>query len=163
MSLPIRLPARTPRPSCPRALLVLLCLGVLALSPGGCRSTHFPDNPKEHPLAKRLREADPYYLLLANGVFSRVVAVQPPATASESVRAIKEKHWARLESLAEPGSITAFLRAEGLAEVADGIQIALAALAGQKPSTASAALEADAVKQGLIEAYYGLFPATPAP
>ncbi len=155
-------PCLTVRGSSSLPILLLLWLLLTTVGSTGCRSTHFPENPKEHPLARKLRESNPYYLMLANGVFSRVVAIQPLETTSANLKRIKNQLWPRLEPLATPAEIETLLRSEQLTGVADAVKASRAALASQRPADADPGLEAGAVKQGLIEAYYGFFPPTPA-
>jgi hypothetical protein len=139
-------------------LLLPLLLG-LTLSAAACRSTHFPDHPQEHRLARELAAApDPYYKFLANGVFSRLAGLPPEATTKGLLRQLKEQHWKHLEHLTTSQAVVAELRRRGLPQVADTIQTALQALAAQRPAAPDPKLEAAAVKQGLIEAYYGFFP-----
>ncbi len=142
-------------------LLLLGCLLLGGLAATSCRSTKFPDHPQEHRLAVELRQAPhPYYRLLANGVFSRTVGLQPPEEAKRMLAEIKTDHWAALATMDAAPAITTYLRGHGLNAVADAIQAAMDALANQQPSPLDGKLEAAAVKQGLIQAYYGLFPPT---
>ncbi|MCZ7639403.1 MAG: hypothetical protein M5U12_27190 [Verrucomicrobia bacterium] len=95
-------------------LLLPLLLG-LTLSAAACRSTHFPDHPQQHRLAEALAAApDPYYKLLANGVFSRLAGRLPEATTKEWLRQIKEQHWKHLEPLASAQAVVTELRDRGL-------------------------------------------------
>ena len=71
---------------------------------------------------------------------------------------IKERHWKKLEPLRTSAEIVTHLRDQGLPQAATAIQTSLNALAAQRPAALDANLEATAVKQGLIEAYYGFFP-----
>lgn len=146
----------------PRSLASLLFLPLLlglTLSAAACRSTHFPDHPQKHRLAEALAAApDPYYKLLANGVFSRLAGRLPETTTKDWLRQIKEQHWNHLEKLPSSQAVVTELRDRGLPQVADTVQTALKALASQRPATLDPKLEAAAVKQGLVEAYYGFFP-----
>jgi hypothetical protein len=139
--------------------IIALSLLMAACAPVGCRSTHFPEHPTEHRLAKELAAAPhPYYKFLANGVFGRAVAVQPRAAAQQMLKDLKEKQWPEVEPLKSSAEIAAYLRAHDAAPLAQAIDDSQRALASQQPATLETELEATAVKQGFIEAYYGLFP-----
>ncbi len=141
----------------PRRLAVLALL--MALGLGACSTTKFPENPEAHRLYEELEAApDEYYFLIRTGVRSRVLGLAED-TARAALGAI-EARWDEIDPLSTTDALLGYLQTNGPQALAAPIEETLAQNAGSRPDGgADAALEAGAVKQGLIEAFYEIEPA----
>lgn len=128
----------------------LLLLPLAALGPAGCGGV--PRNAARTRYSKQLEHAQPYYKTLRTGIFSRTVTLQPESYAWQLLQSVA-KHWDALDDLASAEKLAAFLDAQKLQPLALRVRQALKAGLRERPKNADPALEAGAIKQGLLEAY----------
>lgn len=128
---------------------LMVLLGLAA-----CSTTKFPENPEAHRLYEELQAApDEYYFLVRTGVRSRVMGLDE-AAARAALDAVAAR-WDAVDPLMTTDALLAFLRTNDLAILVPPIEETLAQNAASRPAGgADARLEAAAVKQGLIEAFY---------
>ncbi len=125
----------------------------LAMTLSSC-ATQFPEKPPAHPIARKIQEAGgPYYFNVQQGVFSRVVAIQPENLMRALLSAV-EARWDDVDSLETSDALVNYFRARGLAPLAERIEETLSKNAQRKPSDFDHRLEARAIKQGLVEVFY---------
>lgn len=139
------MPSRLVRHAAPLVLAGL----VLA---AGCTSTKFPENPEAHPLYTQVQAAGPYYANVRAGVKSRVLGLMPETLLRATLSAV-EARWAEIDALDAPEPIAAYLRAHGLAPVAEAVDATLRLNADRAPAPPDARLAAGAVKLGLLDAF----------
>ncbi|MFQ5929503.1 MAG: hypothetical protein ACE5NA_04435 [Nitrospiraceae bacterium] len=133
------------------ARLVPLVLLMMALS--SC-TTKFPENPEKHRLFKELQAAShEYYFLVRKGVASRVMGIQPEAQMRELLRAL-EARWGDVDSLDASDALINYFRANGLAPIAERVEETLSRNEPSRPPDLDPRLEAGAIKQGLVDAFY---------
>ncbi len=131
--------------------LATLVLLMLALS--SC-ATQFPEEPPAHPITRKIQEAGgPYYFSVQQGVFSRVVAIQPEDLMRALLSAV-EAQWGDIDALDTSGALISYFRAHGLAPIAERIDETISKNAQTRPLDFDHRLEARAIKQGLVNAFY---------
>ena len=143
-------------PSAAHASLVsVVTLVLLTVALSACATvTKFPENPEEHPLLKRLQEwPHPYYFMVERGVFSRLVGLQPEALMRTLLSAV-EARWPDISRLQTPDALMTYFRTTGLAPIAERLEVTLASNAANRPSDGDSRLEAEAIKKGLVAAFY---------
>lgn len=143
---------------CRRAAPLTAAAILLALL-AACTTTRFPENPEQHRLYGELLAAGhEYYFNVGAGVKSLVLGILPESEARAAAAEIRSR-WGDIDPLDTAAEIVAYLDGVGLAEVAGRISETLEANASGRPTDGvDERLEAAAVKQGLIDAFFELNP-----
>lgn len=123
---------------------------LVALALAGCGGV--PSNAARTRYSKQLEHAQPYYKTLRTGIFSRAVTLQPESYAWQLLQSVA-RHWDALDGIESAEKLAAFLDGQKLSALALRVRQALAAGRTERPKNANPALEAGAIKQGLLEAY----------
>lgn len=142
------------KPSSTRPVLTsVVTLVFLAMALSSC-ATQFPESPQKHRLFEELEKAPhPYYFVVERGVFSRILGIQPETRMRELLSTVKAR-WGEVGSLDTAGTLISYLRAKGLAPIADRIEETLSKNMQTRPPDLDRRLEAGAIKQGLVDAFY---------
>lgn len=132
-------------------LIPLLTLVMLSLT--ACTPT-FPGNPQAFPRAREIeRVREPYYPLVKKGVASRLLEMQPPEFARALLSGI-EARWPQIAPRDNAQALVVYLRSVMLTPIADRILETLDFHRVQRPPHFDIRLEAEAIKLGLVQAFY---------
>lgn len=129
-----------------------LLVAALLTATIGCSSS-MPRDPARSSYASRLSaEKNRYYISLRDGALSRILAIQPESVAWNELKSMA-RHWQAISALSRAEAIVSLLRTEGLAVLVIRLDQALRSTVNRRPRPLKTSLEADALKQALLEAY----------
>lgn len=128
----------------------ILCICLLACSTG---CSGMPKDASSSSYLSRLQaEKNRYYISLRDGALSRVLAIQPESVAWQQLKVVA-RQWEAVDAFGKADALVAHLEAKGLAVLCIRLRQALRSTVNKRPRPLNAALEADALKQALLEAF----------
>jgi hypothetical protein len=135
---------------------VMLLVGC-ASSPKPNLATAFPPSAQAYIFHAQLaaRPTDDYYKMLRSGMAARTIAIQPESVAWQEIKKLKVV-WPSIERCESPEEVIKAVEAGGMKVVAERARKHREGLVSRRPKLLRPPMEAGALKQGLLDAYYHL-------
>lgn len=136
--------------------LATMVVSSLVLTAGCASMSAFPLSPKQHRYYARLvSPPDAYYKGLVQGLYDRLTKTEKLETSWKQLLSMS-RGWETVDKLDRVEDVQAFMRTHKLRFLVKQVSEVRKSHRAQRPATVNDALEAGAVKQAMVHAYYRL-------
>lgn len=137
-------------------LLATVLVSSMVLTTGCASMSAFPPSPKQHRYyTKLVSPPDAYYKGLVQGLYDRLTKTAKVNTSWQQLLSMS-RGWSIVDKLDRVDDVQAFMRAHKLRFLVKQVREVRESQRAQRPATVNDALEAGAVKQAMVHAYYRL-------